>query len=169
MQPPTEAAIATKIKSYISAYAASMPPTNIDGSFIRKAVLTSVSPETPTSNAKTTHTLTIPPLVSNSLQTGNMHGGAVATFFDNATSMAVFACTHAWEGTSGVTRNLNVTYFRPAREGEVVEIESEVLQLTKRLATIRGVMRRVEDGMVVAVCQHDKYRSSLGPGGRARI
>lgn len=169
MESETDKAIAAKIRKYVETYANSMPPENIDGSFIRQSVLTSVSAETDTSNAKATYKITVPPLCSNNRVTKNMHGGAVATFFDNATSMAVFAaCKNPWED-SGVTRNLNVTYFRPAVEGEVIIIEAEVLQLTKRLATIRGVMTRERDGVVVAVCQHDKYRQSRVPPGKAKI
>lgn len=168
MQTEADKAIAVKIRKYVSAYADSMPPENVDGSFIRQSVLTSVTAETDASNAKATFTIAVPPFCSNNRVTKNMHGGAVATFFDNATSMAVFACRNAWED-SGVTRNLNVTYFRPAVEGETIAIESEVLQLTKRLATIRGVMKRVSDGTVIAICQHDKYRPSRLPPGKAKI
>lgn len=168
MQTEADKAIAAKIRKYVSAYADSMPPENVDGSFIRQSVLTSVTAETDTSNAKAIFTIAVPPFCSNNRVTKNMHGGAVATFFDNATSMAVFACRNAWED-SGVTRNLNVTYFRPAVEGETIAIESEVLQLTKRLATIRGVMKRVSDGTVIAICQHDKYRPSRLPPGKAKI
>lgn len=168
MQTEADKAIAAKIRKYVSAYADSMPPENVDGSFIRHSVLTSLTAETDTSNAKATFTIAVPPFCSNNRVTKNMHGGAVATFFDNATSMAVFACKNAWED-SGVTRNLNVTYFRPAVEGEMIAIESEVLQLTKRLATIRGVMKRVSDGTLIAICQHDKYRPSRLPPGKAKI
>jgi acyl-coenzyme A thioesterase 13 len=168
MQSQTDKSAADKIRSYLGAYAASMPPNNIDGSFIRQAVLTSVTTESETSNAKAIWSLVIPPLCSNNRVSKNIHGGAVATFFDNATSMAVFACKNAWED-SGVTRNLNVTYFRPPVEGETIMIESEVLQLTKRLATIRGIMRRDSDGTVLAICQHDKYRPSRPTPGMPRL
>lgn len=157
-----------KIRSYVSAYADSMDPKNIDGSFVRQSVLESVTKETDSSNAKAIWSIVIPPLCINNRVTKNMHGGAVATFFDNSTSMAVFGCKNAWED-SGVTRNLNVTYFRPAIEGEKITIECEVLQLTKRLATIRGVMKRDSDGTVLAVCQHDKYRPARVAPGKPKL
>lgn len=168
MHSEADRAIADKIRKYIAAYAAGMPPENIDGSFIRQSVLTEVTLESDTSNAKVTWSIAVPPLCSNNRITKNTHGGAIATFFDNATSMAVFACKNAWED-SGVTRNLNVTYFRPPVEGERITIESEVLQLTKRLATIRGVMKRESDGTVLAICQHDKYRPSRLPPGKPKL
>jgi acyl-coenzyme A thioesterase PaaI-like protein len=46
---------------------------------------------------------------------------------------------------------MNVTYFLPPMEGDLVHFESEVLHYTKKLATIRGVMRRDRDGTVLAV------------------
>lgn len=168
MHSEAEKSAADKIRSYIGAYADSMPPENIDGSFIRQAVLSSVTTESDASNGKIVWSLVIPPLCSNNRVTKNIHGGAVATFFDNATSMAVFACKNDW-GHSGVTRNLNVTYFRPPVEGDRITIECEVLQLTKRLATIKGVMKRDSDGTVLAICQHDKYRPSQPMPGKPKL
>jgi acyl-coenzyme A thioesterase 13 len=151
---------ADKIRTYIGAYADSMPLDNIDSGFVRHATLKSVTEGSDTNNAKIVWSLVIPPLCGNHPVAKTIHGGAIATFFDNATSMAVFACKKPWEH-SGVTRNLNVTYFRPPVEGELIEVECEVLQLASRLATIKGVMRRESDGTVLAICQHDKYRQSV--------
>jgi acyl-coenzyme A thioesterase 13 len=168
MQSEADKSAADKIRSYVSAYADSMPPENIDGSFIRQSVLSSATVESDTSNAKAVWKIDVPVLCSNNRTTKNTHGGAIATFFDNATSMAVFACKNAWED-SGVTRSLNVTYFRPPVEGEPITIECEVLQLAKRLATIRGVMKRDSDGTVLAICQHDKYRPSRPTPGKPKL
>lgn len=35
--------------------------------------------------------------------------------------------------------------------------ECEVIQIGKRLAELRGIMRREEDGAVLAICNHQKY------------
>lgn len=168
MDSETDKAIAATIRKFFKSYADNMPSDNFDSGFIRAASLTSVAAETDTNNAKITYSLAIPPLCSNNRVAKTIHGGAVATFFDMATSMAVIACKDTWEDT-GVTRNLNVTYFRPPIEGEQITIESEVLQLTKRLATIKGVMRRASDGTVLAICQHDKYRPSRIAPGKPRL
>lgn len=149
-----------KINAFTKAYGDAMPLENIDRGFVRHATLKSVTEESDTNNAKMVWSLTIPPLCGNSPFAKTIHGGAIATFFDNATSMAVFASKNHW-GHSGVTRNLNVTYFRPPLEGERVEFECEVLQQASRLATIKGVMKRESDGTVLAICQHDKYRQSV--------
>lgn len=158
MWSDAEKAVAEKIRTFVSGHAASMDPQNIDGSFMRQVVLTSVTCESEKSNAKITWSLVIPTLYRNNPIVKSIHGGATATMFDNGTSMTILACKNAWDDT-GVTRNLNVTYFRPPFEGEKVTIECEVEQLTKRLATIRGVMKRESDGTVLAICQHDKYKT----------
>ena len=58
---------------------------------------------------------------------GNMHGGAVALLVDMATSIAMAIISEpGWWVFSGVSRTLNVTFLRPAREGETLLLECEV-------------------------------------------
>lgn len=168
MRTDADRAVAEKIRTFVRKHAESMDPQNIDGAFMRQAVVSSVTCESEESNAKLIWTLAIPTLYRNNPIVKSIHGGATATMFDNGTSMAILACKNGWEDT-GVTRNLNVTYFRPPFEGEQITIECEVLQLTKRLATIRGVMKRASDGTVLAICQHDKYRQSHPAPGKAKL
>ena len=93
---------------------------------------------------------------------GNAHGGAVALIFDMCTSMclAPFARQDFWL-FGGVSRTLNVTYMRPILQGTTVLIECEVLQVGKRLATIRGVMKSKADGRVLCSCEHNKASISF--------
>lgn len=88
---------------------------------------------------------------------GNLHGGAAATLFDLCTTipLALISRPGFWQFL-GVTRNLNVTYFRPVPMGEEVVIETEAMQVGKRLATLKGVMRRKRDGEIVSICEHLK-------------
>ncbi|KHN94187.1 thioesterase family protein [Metarhizium album ARSEF 1941] len=88
---------------------------------------------------------------------GNLHGGAAATLFDLCTtlSLALINRPGFWQFL-GVTRNLNVTYFRPVPVGEEVVIECEALQVGKRLATLKGVMKRRRDGAIVSIAEHLK-------------
>jgi acyl-coenzyme A thioesterase 13 len=168
MHSEKDQAVAATIDKFLKGYGAKMPPDNFDAAFVRAAKITSVTAETHTNNAKMTYSLVIPPSYSNNQTAKTTHGGAMATWFDMATSMAIIGCKNTWEDT-GVTRNLNVTYFRPPIEGEEITIESEVMQLTKRLATVKGVMKRVSDGTVLAICQHDKYRPSRPTPGKPRL
>jgi acyl-coenzyme A thioesterase 13 len=87
----------------------------------------------------------------------NMHGGAVAVVFDMCTTMCTGPIARKdfwWFG--GVSRKLDVTYLRPVNVGSRIVIECELLQIGKRLATIRGVMRDKSDGKILAVAEHNK-------------
>ncbi|KAG6006171.1 hypothetical protein E4U21_007281 [Claviceps maximensis] len=88
---------------------------------------------------------------------GNLHGGAAATLFDMCTTLSLVLISKPgfWQFL-GVTRNLNITYFRPVPRGTEVIIETEALQVGKSLATLKGVMRRKRDGEIVSICEHLK-------------
>jgi acyl-coenzyme A thioesterase 13 len=177
MPSETDEAVAKKCREMVKHYASTMSSTNIDHPFASLGEFTCVTAETDTTNAKCTYSVKLPPGYRNNPATKVTHGGAIATLFDNVTSMCILACIkEPWRDT-GVTRNLNVTYLLAVMEGDEIHVDAEVLQLTKKLATIRGVMRRERDGAVLAVrppsavgmlierltvlkvCQHDKYNA----------
>ncbi|KAF4126620.1 Thioesterase superfamily [Geosmithia morbida] len=87
----------------------------------------------------------------------NLHGGAAATLFDYLTTMAIAAVSAPdyWR-YMGVSRTLNVTYLRPVPVGCEVLIKGEIVQIGRRLATLRGTMIRRSDGAVMATCEHGK-------------
>jgi acyl-coenzyme A thioesterase 13 len=86
---------------------------------------------------------------------GNLHGGAAALIFDICTTCALVPIAREgfWQFV-GVTRNLNITYLRPAPMGAEVEVFCEVVHAGQRLATIRGEIRK--DGKVLSICEHLK-------------
>ena len=102
-----------------------------------------------------TFSLVVQPDHCNRLQ--NLHGGCAATVFDFATTMplALVSRPGFWQYL-GVSRTLNVTYYRPIPSGEEVLIRSEIVQVGKKMATIRGTMARRSDGAVMATCEHGK-------------
>lgn len=93
---------------------------------------------------------------------GNAHGGAVSLIFDMCTTICMAPCAREdfWL-FGGVSRTLNVTYMRPVQQGTTVIIECEVLQVGKRLATIRGMMKSKQDGRVLCSCEHNKASISF--------
>lgn len=96
---------------------------------------------------------------------GNLHGGAQALFFDMLTSLAVQAIgTRDFWINGGVSRNLEVTFLRPAPEGIDVLCEVEVMSTGKTLSFHRGVMKRVSDGALISVAKHDKSFVATKPG-----
>ncbi|KAJ6783437.1 hypothetical protein PWT90_01684 [Aphanocladium album] len=96
--------------------------------------------------------------------TGNMHGGAIATLFDWATSMplALIAKPGFWS-YMGVTRNLAVSYLRPAPVGTECLLEAEVVSAGRSLALLKGTLRRKSDGAILATCTHDKVNTDPPP------
>ncbi|KAK0671131.1 putative thioesterase superfamily member [Cercophora samala] len=122
-------------------------------SFFPNLKLVSASDEQP--HPKVVFSFTVEPQHCNRLN--NLHGGCTATLFDFCTSTATSLVSKPgfWQYL-GVSRTLNTTYLRPAPVGTEVLIECDVLQIGVKMATLRGVMRRKDNGAVVAVCEHGK-------------
>ena len=91
---------------------------------------------------------------------GNMMGGAVSTVFDFCTTLALALVSRPGRWVwLGVTRSLNVTMLRPVPVGTVVLVEGEVVGAGQNLAHLKGRMRRESDGMLLAICEHDKVNT----------
>ena len=88
---------------------------------------------------------------------GTLHGGCTASLFDFCTACPLVYINKAgyWLFL-GVSRNLNINYIRPAMCGETVLIECEIVHVGQRQCSLRGVMRRQEDGSILATCDHGK-------------
>ncbi|KAF4975139.1 hypothetical protein FZEAL_8038 [Fusarium zealandicum] len=123
------------------------------GSLIPHLDLVSVNAEGP--HPSCVFSYTVQPDNCNRLQ--NLHGGCAATLFDWCTTLPLALVNRPdfWLGM-GVSRTLNVTYMRPVPAGEEVLLECEIIQVGKKLATLRGTMRRRRDNMLLAVCEHGK-------------
>jgi acyl-coenzyme A thioesterase PaaI-like protein len=63
----------------------------------------------------------------------------------------------------GVSRVLSVSYLRPAAEGTLLELETEVVSAGKNLAMLRGVLRRASDGAAISTCEHNKVAVAAKP------
>jgi hypothetical protein len=151
-----------RVESLVTRYNKVMLPTNFDLPFTKTIqVVSAMADTTPNSTAKATFFCQIPVEYINNPDSGrDIHEGAKAMFFDNTTSAALLASRRYWG--QGVTRNINVTYFRPPREGDRIIIEAEIVQIGERRATIQGVMKRRDDGGVLAMCLHEKINPENG-------
>lgn len=89
---------------------------------------------------------------------GTLHGGCAATLFDYLTTLPlnVVARPGGYWQRLGVSRNISVTYLRPVQVGDEVLVEAELVQVSKRMAVLRGTMRRKSDGKVAMMCEHQK-------------
>jgi acyl-coenzyme A thioesterase 13 len=88
----------------------------------------------------------------------NIHGGCAATLFDFCTTLPIALVNRPgfWRFL-GVSRTLNITYLRPVPAETEVLIHAEILQIGKKMATLRGTMRRRSDGAIMAICEHGKF------------
>lgn len=100
---------------------------------------------------------------------GNIHGGAVASIFDNLTSFSIAAVSEPgfWE-TGGVSRTLSCTYLRPAPRGATMTLVVEVVHAGRTLMTLAGRMLDPE-GRVTATCEHLKVTPLRCEVGRGRL
>ncbi|KAK5120230.1 hypothetical protein LTR85_006436 [Meristemomyces frigidus] len=92
----------------------------------------------------------------------NPSGGFhAATFLDVGTSFLIHLVSRPgfWP-SGGTSRTLNVTYLRPAKEGDVLRMECDIVHMGKRLCLLKGAILREKDGAVVSVCEHNKVNLS---------
>ncbi|KAK3671880.1 hypothetical protein LTR78_008246 [Recurvomyces mirabilis] len=96
---------------------------------------------------------------------GNLHGGSQSAFFDVCTSIALMSIGKPgfWLN-GGVSRTLNVTYLRPAPEGDDLIMECEIVSMGKSLALLKARLKRESDGALISTCDHDKAFVPTKPG-----
>jgi len=86
---------------------------------------------------------------------GVLHGGAIATLVDDIGSIAIITADHY--NRPGVTTDLNLSYFVPAKTGDSVLIEAEVLMCGLTLAFADVTLRREQDGKMLARGRMTKF------------
>ena len=83
---------------------------------------------------------------------GIIHGGAIFSLMDQA-----FQAASNSHGTIAVALNLNVTYFRSPKLGDILRAEARELNLTRRTGAY-AIDVRDEGGNLIANCQALVYR-----------
>lgn len=91
-----------------------------------------------------------------------MHGGFTALLIDMTTTMATapVARDGFWE-FGGVSRTMSITYLAPIVGGSVVEIETNVVGIGKRLSTTQCLVRDKVTRAVLATGEHGKAAIDL--------
>lgn len=86
---------------------------------------------------------------------GTLHGGVVATLVDVVGTVALMAADR--DGRSGVSTDLNVSWFAPGPKGASVLVEATVLKIGKTLGFVTVDLRRESDGVLMAQGRMTKY------------
>ncbi|KAF9882291.1 thioesterase family [Colletotrichum karsti] len=97
---------------------------------------------------------------------GTLHGGCIATLFDLLTSMVLLTVNEKpghWQRL-GVTRALNCNYLRPAKAGDQCRVECAIVHVGRNLSLLKGTLRRVQDNLVLATCEHHKVNTDTIAG-----
>ncbi|OXV11699.1 hypothetical protein Egran_00543 [Elaphomyces granulatus] len=121
--------------------------------FNRSQVLLESATEGPP--ARVTYRFTVTPDMTNRL--GTLHGGCAATLIDTLSTCIL-------EGVSkpgifslgGVTRNLKLTYLRPVPLSSEARLICEVVHVGRRLALLKAEIRKVDNGDLCVVGEHEK-------------
>jgi len=89
---------------------------------------------------------------------GVMHGGAAGVIFDMCTTTALgpLAKPGFWDFLGGVTRTLNISYLRAIPMGTTIRLHSEVCQVGRTMAMIRGTMTSQDGKTIFCTCEHHK-------------
>ena len=84
-----------------------------------------------------------------------LHGGAAATLVDVVGSIAIITADR--DSRSGVSTDLNVTWLAPAKHGEWVEVDAQVLKAGRTMAYVTVDIRRESDGVLAVQGRMTKH------------
>ncbi|KAF4520413.1 hypothetical protein B566_EDAN003984 [Ephemera danica] len=85
---------------------------------------------------------------------GTLHGGLTATLVDSVSTCALM--THE-RAIPGVSVNINVSYLKAAKEGDVIVIDAKTLKAGRNLAFLEVCVKNKDTGDIIATGSHTKY------------
>lgn len=103
---------------------------------------------------------------------GTMHGGMTATIIDQVSSMALASAyiknIDDWKDKpiakiASASVELSVSYFNPAKIGDVIIIESETLKAGRQLAFLEVTISSKETRKIIAKGKHTKFVTNINP------
>lgn len=80
-------------------------------------------------------------------KTGTLHGGCTAGIVDVATGISLLSTPN---GKMSISTDLSISYLRPAREGELLDIYSKVIKAGSSIAFLEAEFVN-SDGKIVAL------------------
>ncbi|CAD5222151.1 unnamed protein product [Bursaphelenchus xylophilus] len=85
---------------------------------------------------------------------GSLHGGQTAALVDILTARAVGVPKGDAEASGTVSVELSVSYMRPSKQGELLEIEARILKAGARVAFTSIEFRKHSDKSLIAAGKH---------------
>ena len=93
---------------------------------------------------------------------GSLHGGCAATLVDTLSTCILQGVSRpGLFSLGGVTRNLKLTYLRPIPLSTDARLICEVVHVGRRLALVRAEIRRLDNGDICVVGEHEKANTDL--------
>lgn len=87
-----------------------------------------------------------------------LHGAYIAFLVDHTTSFSLVMAGKT--SNPGVSVDMNMSYMRSAKIGEVVFIESEIMKIGSNLAFLEATLTN-SDGKLVATARHTKFVGTI--------
>ena len=84
---------------------------------------------------------------------GTLHGGMTATLIDNLTTVVILTEP---PHQPGVSVDMSISYLRPAKVGEEILINAELVKMGRSLAFTSAELLH-KDGKLIAKGSHTKY------------
>lgn len=87
-------------------------------------------------------------------QRGTLHGGFIAHLVDAVSTYAL--TSNEKVETRGVSIDLSISFFSPAKEGDSIEVVAITRKIGKKIAFLEVEVRN-KDKQVLAIGRHTKY------------
>ncbi|KAL3459469.1 HotDog domain-containing protein [Aspergillus heterothallicus] len=142
--------LSDRVTAYLASVTNDPNHNGFDAPLLREISIKKIRPET----QEITYEFTVQPFMCN--KDGNLHGGAASTLCDNLSSTALLTVSKpGFWSNFGVTRTLSTIFYRPLPLGMKATVVCTVLNVGRRMASVRAVLRD-DRGRDCVFCVHEK-------------